>query len=155
MLHHVNFLHLQNIYTTNRITEEVQKEDTKIGGIELTLQHIFQLIYGWQDRLMVQIDQWCARQTLRRFPRTKLDEPSQDFFRSWYSDTIALRISGFIGLGTELFLLMLCSVFNQLELYLYLNLFLMNGILLICILYRRFIRINEIQPNERRRNSGS
>jgi hypothetical protein len=135
VFYQVHFLHLQKQYENNRITEEVQKEDLNQGGFELTLQRIFQIIYGWQDRLMARIDGWSARGTFQRSPATEQRETSE----IWYSDILALRISGFLGFGTELFLLMLCSIFNHLELYLYLNLFLMNGIMIICILYRWFI----------------
>jgi len=135
VFYQVHFLHLQKQYENNRITEEVQKEDLNQGGFELTLQRIFQIIYGWQDRLMERIDGWSARKPFRKFSAIEQRETSE----IWYSDILALRISGFLGFGTELFLLMLCSIFNHLELYLYINLFFMNGILIICILYRRFI----------------
>ena len=135
VFYQVHFLHLQKQYQNNRITEEVQKEDLNQSGFEITLQRIFQIIYGWQDRLIARIDGWSASGTFQRSPATEQRETSE----IWYSDILALRISGFLGFGTELFLLMLCSIFNHLELYLYLNLFLMNGILIICILYRRFI----------------
>lgn len=128
VFYHVNFLHLQNQYTNNRITEEVREEDLKKGGLELTLQRFFQLIYGWQDRLMKRLDIWSQK-----------NQANINLLQSWYSDTTGLRITGFLGLGTELFLLMLCSVFNQLKFYLFLNLFLMNGIMIICILYRRLV----------------
>ena len=59
----------------------------------------------------------------------------------WYSDALALRLSGLLGFGTELFLLMICSINNTLEVYFYLNLFLMNGILFISIAYRRFLPV--------------
>jgi hypothetical protein len=135
VFYQVHFLHLQKQYQNNRITEEVQKEDLNQSGFEIILQRIFQIIYGWQDRLIARIDGWSARGTFQRSPAIEQKETSE----IWYSDILALRISGFLGFGTELFLLMLCSIFNHLELYLYLNLFLMDGILIICILYRRFI----------------
>ena len=47
-----NFFISKNIYENNRVSEEIQKDDLKKGDVELTLQRIFQLIYGWQDRLM-------------------------------------------------------------------------------------------------------
>ena len=40
-------------------------------------------------------------------------------------------------MGTELFLLTVCSLFNRLELYLYLNVLLMNGVLLSNLVYRK------------------
>jgi hypothetical protein len=138
VFYQVHFLHLQKQYENNRITEELQEEDLKRGEFELILQRIFQIIYGWQDRLMVRIDGWSVRKTFRRSLAAEQRKTSEDY-KAWYSNAIALRISGFLGFGTELFLLMVCSVFNHLELYLYLNVFLMNGILIICILYRRFV----------------
>lgn len=138
VFYQVQFLHLQKQYENNRITEELQEEDLNKGRFELTLQRIFQIIYGWQDRLMARIDGWSARKPFRKSSMTEQREPLEEY-NVWYSDTLALRISGLLGFGTELFLLMLCSIFNQLVLYLYLNLFLMNGILIICIMYRRFV----------------
>ncbi|MCX6120951.1 MAG: CDP-alcohol phosphatidyltransferase family protein [Ignavibacteriales bacterium] len=138
VFYQVHFLHLQKQYLNNRITEEVQEKDLNKGGFELTLQQIFQIIYGWQDKLVARIDGWSAKEAFRRIPANEHREPSEGY-SIWYSDTIALRISGLLGFGTELFLLMVFSVLNQLELYLYLNMFLMNGILIICIMYRRFI----------------
>lgn len=137
VFYQVQFLHLQKLYGNNRITEEVQEEDLNQAKFELTLQKIFQIIYGWQDKLIAQIDNWSMK-PFPRSPENKQRNPSESN-NVWYSNTLALRISGLLGFGTELFLLMLCSVLNQLELYLYLNLFLMNGILLICIVYRRFV----------------
>jgi phosphatidylglycerophosphate synthase len=137
VFYQVHFLHLQKQYGINRIMEEVRYEDISNGGIELTLQYIFQFIYGWQDKLMARIDGWSMK-SFRRLPDDEQSDPSEGN-NMWYSDTLALRISGLFGFGTELFLLMVCSVFNQLELYLYLNLFFMNGILITCIAYRRFV----------------
>ena len=78
---------------------------------------------------MVRVDAWSRR-------RSPLDQRSAAV---WFADPHALRISGFLGFGTELFILMLCSVVDRLDLYLFLNLMLMNGIWVFCILYRRVI----------------
>ena len=56
-----------------------------------------------------------------------------------YGNTAGLRLSGFLGFGTELMLLTICSVLNELSLYVVLNLVLMNGILVCSVLYRRVI----------------
>ncbi len=122
-----SFLHLEEKYQVNRITEEVTSEDMKADPVTVALQRVFQVIYGWQDRLMLQIDGWCSGGGAGR-----------EFATRWYSDVIGLRLSGLIGIGTELFLLMLCSVFNALQLYLLLNVFLMNSILFVSIFYRRW-----------------
>ncbi len=122
-----SFLHLEEKYEVNRVLEEIKEEDLLGDSLALTLQRIFQIIYGWQDRLMLRIDHWC-----------KGGCSGKDFSIRWYSDPVGLRISGLIGMGTELFLLMICSVLNELQLYLYLNLFLMNAILLLSVSYRRW-----------------
>ena len=122
-----SFLHLEEKYQTNRVTEEITKEDLTGDPLALTLQRVFQAIYGWQDRMMIRIDEWCKRGRLDR-----------EFLVRWYSDPVGLRLSGLIGIGTELFILMVCSIFNALQTYLILNVFLMNAILLLSILYRRW-----------------
>lgn len=124
-----SFLHLQQMYATNRITEEIRKEDVETSGHPLLLQRTFQVLYGWQDRLMARIDAWC-RERGQNIPD-----------RGWFGDRTGLRLSGFLGLGTELFLLMLCSVTNHLTLYLYCNLGLMNGVWLTSIWYRRRVLV--------------
>ena len=127
VFYQTSFLHLEEKYQTNRVTEEITKEDLTGDPLALALQRCFQAIYGWQDRLMMRIDEWCKRGRLDR-----------EFSIRWYSDPVGLRISGLIGIGTELFILMVCSVLNELQTYLMLNVFLMNAVFLISILYRRW-----------------
>jgi phosphatidylglycerophosphate synthase len=127
VFYQTSFLHLEEKYQTNRLTEEITKEDLTGEPLALALQRVFQAIYGWQDRMMMRIDEWCKRGRLDR-----------EFSIRWYSDPVGLRLSGLIGIGTELFILMVCSVLNALQTYLILNVFLMNAILLISILYRRW-----------------
>jgi phosphatidylglycerophosphate synthase len=128
VFYHTSYLHLQGSYEINRITEEKRGEDLEEDATTLILQTVFQVFYGWQDRLMVKIDTVCR--SGRSGPR---------FLERWYSDRIALRLSGFLGFGTELFILMLCSVFYRLDLYLLLNLVAMNAIVVLSFLYRRMI----------------
>ena len=127
VFYQTSFLHLEEKYQTNRVTEEITKEDLAGDPLALTLQRWFQAIYGWQDRLMSRVDEWCKRGCLDR-----------EFSIRWYSDPVGLRLSGLIGIGTELFILMVCSVLNALQTYLILNVFLMNSILLISIVHRRW-----------------
>jgi hypothetical protein len=76
---------------------------------------------------MLAIDTWCRR--------GRMDE---DFRQRWYADRMGLRLSGLLGIGTELFLLMLFSVTNQLEAYLIFNIVVMNGVLVGSFFYRRW-----------------
>ncbi len=130
--HHVfyqaSFLHLEEKYKLNRIIEEVTEEDRKGDQVALRLQVVFNLLYTWQDKMMFTIDRWC-----------KGDKVKDENQREWYGDRVGLRISGLLGFGTEFALLTICSLFNQLYLYLLLNIFLMNGIWLANVIYRRFV----------------
>ena len=126
VFYQTSFLHLEEKYQVNRVTEDITINDLSGDPIALRLQKVFQFIYGWQDRLMLRVDTWCRR-----------GRADQIFLSAWYSDRKGLRLSGFVGFGTELFLLMVCSVFNELTLYLVLNVFLMSGIVMLSVFYRR------------------
>ncbi len=126
VFYQVSFLHLEDRYKLNRITEEIREEDRLGDPVAFRLQQIFIILYGWQDKLMYNTDAWCRK-----------GRSDKDFLQRWYTDKFALRLSGLLGFGTEFALLTVCSLFNQLHLYLLLNVFLMNGILLGAIVYRR------------------
>jgi hypothetical protein len=134
VFYHVSYLHLDDLYQTNRLIEELRQEDRSGDRVVLRLQQIFLLIYSWQDRLMFRLDEWSK---ILLTGSTNADRRGLD--RLWYSDRIGLRLSGFLGLGTELALLTVCSLFNNLELYLWLNLLLMNSIWILTVLYRKLI----------------
>lgn len=135
VFYHTSFLHLKNSYEANRVTEEITHEDARGTRMTLRLQRVFLFLYGWQDRLMVGIDRWCYGK----------GEHDSRFFRQWYSNGIGLRLSGLIGLGTELFLLMLFSVTNQLHEYLLVNIFGMNSMWGISVLYRRLFLAQQLK----------
>ncbi len=127
VFYHVSFLHLQNAYALNRTNEELTDEDRRSGQWTVRLQRVYLLLYGWQDRLMARIDAWCYG-----------SPGPEDSLRSlWYGDRTGVRLSGFLGMGTEIAVLVLFSLVNRLEWYLGVNLFAQNGIWLACVLYRR------------------
>jgi len=126
VFYQTSFLHFEQKYQTNRITEEIREEDERGDRLALRLQRVFQAIYGWQDRLVLRIDGWCSGGL-----------QSEEVRREWYMDRTGILLSGFLGMGTELFVLTVCSLFNRLELYLFLNVVLMNAVLVLNLLYRR------------------
>ena len=128
VFYQTSYLHLDRGYEKNRIIEDITTEDKLGDPVALRLQRLFMVIYGWQDRLMQRVDEWCRGKTL-----------SEELRHRWYGDQTGLRISGLLGFGTELLLLTVCSLLNELWLYLLLNLFLMNGILCCSVFYRRVI----------------
>jgi phosphatidylglycerophosphate synthase len=129
-----SYLHLEEKYKLNRIVEEVTDEDRTGDPVALKLQLVFNALYTWQDRLMILIDRWSGRGRL-----------NQQNAGLWFGDRVGLRISGLMGFGTELALLTVCSLFNALHFYLYLNVVLMNGVWLAGILYRRMVVAGRIR----------
>jgi len=132
VFYQTSFLHLEEKYQVNRVTEDITMNDLAGDPSALRLQKAFQFIYGWQDRLMLRVDTWCRR-----------GHTDRDFLSRWYSDPKGLRLTGLVGIGTELFLLMVCSVFNQLSLYLILNIVFMSGIVLLSVFYRRWFLVKQ------------
>lgn len=118
-----SYLHLHGKYDTNRIVEEVSDEGREAEMWIAALHRAYLFLYGWQDRLMVRIDLRCRK--------------GVGDLTAWFSDHTALRLSGFMGLGTELFLLAVCSWANRLELYMWINLLGMNALWLGTLWYRR------------------
>ncbi len=141
VFYHTAFLHIQNRYTINRLTEEVRDEDLQADRATLTLQRMYQVVYGWQDRLMARIDGWCRGEL-------KEDENTDAL---WYGNVPALRLSGFMGMGTELALLTLFSILNWLELYLLFNIVVGNTWAAGSLAYRRFILRRRINRGSRLR----
>jgi hypothetical protein len=112
----------------NRTIETVTEEDKKGDKIALVLQIIFNFFYTWQDKLMFYIDSVCK-------PRIITEEQE----RKWYSDFTGLRLNNFIGLGTELTLLIAMTYANEVLLYFYINIIGLNLYLILIIIYRKFI----------------
>jgi phosphatidylglycerophosphate synthase len=134
VFYHVSYLHAHDQYQTNRLIEEIRDEDRRGDPVALRLKQVFVLIYSWQDRLMMRIDEW-SKSGRKQPDGTK----RQEFNQLWYSDEAGLRISGFLGLGTELAILTVCSLLDNLILYLWINGFVMNGLWLAALLYRRIV----------------
>ncbi len=128
VFYQVSYLHTENNYKLNRITEGITEEDLRGDPVALRLQVVFNFIYTWQDNMMCSIDAWCMGGVV---PEHKT--------AAWYSDKLALRLSGLLGFGTEFAVLTIFSLFNKLYLYLWLNVLVMNGIWLLAILHRRLV----------------
>lgn len=126
----VSFLHRRSTYTNNKLNEETEPIDPLEDKATAFFHRFYIIVYAWQDRTMAAIDRWCAEGLLLE---------NQEVHRRWYEDKRALFLSGFQGLGTELFLLMLGVVSNNVVLYLHVNVLMLNALWLLSILYRRFV----------------
>lgn len=138
VFYQVSYLHREDRYKLNRITEEITEEDRRGDRLALRLQQLFLVIYGWQDRAMYRLDRWC-----------RAGQSDDRFMGRWYCDKVGMRLSGLMGFGTELMLLAICSVLYELHLYLMLNVVLMNTILLTSVFYRRVVLRRRFTPFDR------
>lgn len=139
VFYQTSYLHLEKTYTLNRTTEEVRSEDLHLDRATQTLQRIFGSFYGWQDNMMVTLDRWCA----------DCENGDEPFNRRWYGDYWGLRLSGLLGLGTELFLLVLCSVTGNLRYYFALNICMMNFLWGASIIYRRCVLLPRVLQRDK------
>jgi CDP-alcohol phosphatidyltransferase len=129
VFYQTSYLHREQKYQTNRISEELGDQDYLEDRTTLWLQKIFLFLYGWQDRLMLRLDVWCFR-----------GENREDSMMpaAWYQDAMALRLSGLLGFGTEYVVLTACLLLGSVSTYLFFTLIVFNGVWLCSIFYRGF-----------------
>jgi phosphatidylglycerophosphate synthase len=124
-----SFLHTEEKYSMNRVSEEIFAGDLQEDRVTRLLHRMFLFLYGWQDRLMRHIDLWCYQA-----PGRRIGMPD----KSWYQNATALRFGGFLGLGTEYVLLATCLFADSLWTYLFCTLVLLNLLWGAAILYHRW-----------------
>jgi len=130
VFYQTSYLHREKRYGTNRLTEELRKEDYHEDAETIRLQRTFYFLYGWQDRLMNRLDSWCM---------AGIDERNDSVTARWYQDATWLRLGGFLGFGTEFALLTVCLLFSNVQLYLFFTVVVLNCIWLLAILYRKTV----------------
>lgn len=125
VFYQTSFLHLESAYAGNRVSEEIREGDLQSDRFTLSLQRIFLVLYGWQDALMARLDAWSRG--------------GAGTDAAWYGDVMGARLSGFLGLGTELMLLTVCSLTGRLDVYLTANIVGMNLVWGVAVGYRRYV----------------
>ncbi len=128
----VSFLHSEKKLGLNRTLEEITEADRQGDPVALLLQKIYIFLYNWQDRLVHKIDISCTGPAASLPP-----EKREHFYRLWVTHPRALRLSSFLGLGTELSFVILALILKIPAFYLVFNLLGLNGFALFCIFYRR------------------
>ena len=127
VFYQTSFLHGKGEYETNRVIEEILPKDLREDAVTLRLQRVFVFLYGWQDRMMMRIDRWCAG-----------GEPGLQGER-WYQNRGALRLSGALGIGTEYVILSICLLLHEMRLYLAFTIVVLNAVWLMSIFYRKVV----------------
>lgn len=126
----VSFIKFTGKQTVNRIIETVTEEDVQQQDkLTTLLQRIFMFIYGWQDILFAAIDNYFYK---------KLDMLAKDKVKlnnAWYRNKPFLTFASSFSIGTHIFLICLAAVFNMFQYYLFVNLILMNLLLILSMVY--------------------
>jgi phosphatidylglycerophosphate synthase len=96
----------------------------------LFLEKFYSVVYGWQDRLMQQIDAISLRIT--GIPS------SPDWRLAWYGNKQLLKLASILGLGSQLFLVSMMTLIDRLDIYIFIPILIGNGWLLSVIVCRIF-----------------
>ena len=117
--------------TINRLDETVTEDDLKIQDKwTLSLQRIFLIIYGWQDKLFLILDK-----TLLNRLMSNVKCPMSTASPAWYQNKAFLTLASVLSIGTHIFLICISAVFNVFEYYIFVNLICMNLLLILSVLY--------------------
>lgn len=120
----VSYTSLVGSYDKNRIDESITEEDQAAaegdGSLkwDLRLQTLFVWVYGWQDRLVEQLD-FLSRKIARV-------RETDEALKKWYGDRCFLTAISPLCLCTNNVMLAIFSLLGQVELFLILLITMMN-----------------------------
>jgi phosphatidylglycerophosphate synthase len=120
----VNYTSRAGSYEKNRVDESITEEDKRkveegqTDPWDLRLQTLFVWSYGWQDKVVEQLDAICRR--FARVPNT------EEALQNWYSDKNFLAWVSPLCLCTNNVMLVFFSLLDQLELFMILLVSLMD-----------------------------
>jgi phosphatidylglycerophosphate synthase len=138
IFYQVSFIKITGKNTVNRLMETVTEEDMQNeDNWTLFLQRAFQLIYGWQDKIMFRFNEKLINKLV-----AKNDITEDKFNLFWYKHRTFLTLSSSLSIGTHMVLIGLSAVLRSFEIYLLVNLILMN-LLLICFVVYHYISIKK------------
>ncbi len=133
IFYQVSFIKLSGKNTVNRLIESVTPEDVASQDKWTTfLQRVFQLIYGWQDRIFYELD----KKLFARYSSGKQNSFSREQIEiSWYGNKRFLTIASSLSIGTHIFLICLAAITRRFEYYIFVNLICMNLLLLLSVIF--------------------
>jgi len=132
IFYQVSFIKISGKETVNRLIEKITVEDkTSPDKWTLFLQRLFQIIYGWQDLIFYKIDSFMKVLLQKR--KSQFVIHNSKFEEIWYKNKLFLTFSSILSIGTHMVLIAVFSLFRSLELYFFVNLILMNLLLICCI----------------------
>lgn len=136
IFYQVSFIRSTGKNTVNRILEDVTDED-KLRQDKWTtfLQRVFMVIYGWQDKLFYFLDKLLV----------KGFNGNEEKLRVWYQNKSFLTIASSLSIGTHIFLICVSAIIGRFDYYIFVNLILMNLLLILSVVYHYRSAINKIK----------
>ncbi len=132
----VSFIKSTGKDTVNRILENVTEDDMiKQDKWTIFLQRVFMLIYGWQDKLFFAID----NRLIKGFA------DNEEKLRLWYQNKPFLTVASSLSIGTHIFLICLSAVIGRFDYYIFVNLILMNLLLILSVVYHYRSALNKLK----------
>lgn len=129
IFYQVSFIKMTGKDTVNRLIETVTPDDIKKQDKwTIFLQRIFMVIYGWQDIMFAALDNWL-------YKKLEMIHGGEALNRALYQNKPFLTIASSLSIGTHIFLICISAIFNVLEYYLFVNLILMNLLLILSVIY--------------------
>jgi phosphatidylglycerophosphate synthase len=130
----ISYIKYSGKNTINRLIESVTEQDLKEEDrLTILLQRIFQIIYGWQDRMFSALDKYCY--TKLRDNAINSGGHIERIDGLWYYHKTFLAISSILAIGSHMIFIALFTLLGSLEYYLVLNLILFNLLLIFAIIY--------------------
>ena len=127
----VSFIKATGKETVNRLIEKITDEDLVNQDLwTLFLQRIFQVIYGWQDYLIYKIDKYMLNKI------TGSGFQVRDLNSLWYKNKSFLTIASTLSIGTHMVFIAFFAIFRWFDAYIFVNLILMNLLLILSIIYK-------------------
>ncbi len=159
IFYQVSFIKQTGRNTVNRLLESVTDDDIKSQDKwTIFLQRIFMLIYGWQDKLFWQFDKALLAKLMsnvkaaagKEMSNVKAQMSNNDLLQSdikntWYLNKPFLTVASSLSIGTHNFLICIAAVFGMFEYYIFVNLILMNLLLILSVIYHYYSSSSQLK----------
>jgi len=159
IFYQVSFIRSTGKNTQNRLIENVTPQDIATQDKLTTfLQRVFQLIYGWQDKLMFKMDNYLLRRLSKTVQSKGTLSMSQSEMRNpasagqttqttqaWYQNKPFLTLASSLSIGTHIFLICISAIIGRFDYYIFVNLILMNLLLILSVVYHYRSTINKLK----------
>jgi len=139
IFYQVSFIRSTGKNTQNRLIENVTPQDIATQDKWTTfLQRVFQMIYGWQDKLFYKLDQIMIQKLTQNIQQTQLTQ-------AWYQNKPFLTLASSLSIGTHIFLMSISAIIGRFDYYIFVNLILMNLLLILSVVYHYRSTTNKLK----------